>query len=122
MRNTKQKNVIFDIVNNSYEHLNAYQIYDIAREKIPNISLGTVYRNLSNLVEYDRIRKIEVSNTLRFDRNDKHAHFVCDKCGEIVDIFYNFLGDDAYIDGNLVMDYEIKFKGICKKCVEGNGN
>ena len=122
MRNTKQKNVIFEIVDNSYDHLNAYQIYDIARKKIPNISLGTVYRNLSNLVEDGKIRKIEVSDTLRFDRNDRHAHFVCNECGNIIDVFHNFLCDDKYIDCNLVMDYEIKFTGICKKCMEGNGN
>ena len=43
MRNTKQRECILDIINNSYDHLNAYQVYDKAREIISNISLGTVY-------------------------------------------------------------------------------
>ena len=122
MRYTKQKNLIFEIVNNSYEHLNAYQVYEMARKKISNISLGTVYRNLSCLVEENKIRKIDVSGTLRFDRNDRHAHFVCNNCGDIIDIFNSALNNDEYIDGNLVVDYDIRLKGICKKCMEGNGN
>lgn len=122
MRNTKQKNLIFEIINNSYDHLSAYEVYDIARIDMPNISLGTVYRNLSNLVKDGKIREIEVDGTLRFDRNDKHAHFICNICGDIVDVFNNIVDDNNYIDGNLVMDYEIKLRGICKKCVGGNEN
>ena len=120
MRNTKQRNVIFDIVNNSYEHLTAYQIYDLARNIIPNISLGTVYRNLSYLVDDNKIRQIDVNGTLRFDRNVNHAHFICTKCGDIHDVFDSIFYDKEYIDGNLVIDYDIKIKGICKKCIGGN--
>ena len=50
MRNTKQKEIILNIVNNSSNHLNANSIYLKAKEVMPNISLGTVYRNLNNLV------------------------------------------------------------------------
>lgn len=119
MRNTKQRNIILEIVNNSYSHLTAYQIYEAARKVMPNISLGTVYRNLSNLTEDEIIKKIEVFGTLRFDRNSKHAHFICSECNDIIDVFDSFLSDNEYIDGNLVIDYDIKIKGICKKCVEG---
>jgi len=123
MRNTRQKNVIFEIVNNSYDHLNAYQIYDEARTIIPNISLGTVYRNLSCLFAEGEIRKFEVNDVLRFDRKVKHSHFICNKCDSVIDVFdSNIIRDGEYIAGNLVMDYEILFRGICKKCMEGNGN
>ena len=122
MRNTRQKNLIFEIVNNSYDHFNAYQIYELARKEISNISLGTVYRNLSSLVEDNKIRKIKVSGVDRFDRDDRHAHFICSECGNIIDVFDNILSSDKYIDGNLVIDYDVKLKGICKKCMEGNGN
>lgn len=120
MRNTKQKNIIFDIVNNSYDHLTAYQVYDLARNRISNISLGTVYRNLSNLINEGKIRKLEVDGVDRFDRNIKHSHFVCNKCGDIIDVYNSILLNNEYIDGNLVMDYDIKIKGICKKCIGGN--
>ena len=122
MRTTRQKKLIFEIVNNSCDHLTAYQVYEISRKEITNISLGTVYRNLSSLVEESKIKKIEISGTVRFDRNDNHAHFICNKCGNVIDIFDSVLRNNKYINGNLVMNYEIKLKGICKKCIEGNGN
>lgn len=117
MRNTKQKNLIYSIVNNSNSHLDAYHIYDMCRDKIPNISLGTVYRNLSNLVSEGKIIKINVNGFDRFDKKIKHAHFVCNNCGDIIDIYDNILINKDNIDGNLVVDYEIKIKGICKKCI-----
>ena len=120
MRNTKQRELIFKIIDNSCNHLNAYQVYELAKLEMPNISLGTVYRNLSNLVKYNKIRELEIFGTLRFDKKDQHMHFICNKCNDIIDIFDCILGDDKYINGNLVMDYDIKLNGICKKCMEGN--
>lgn len=115
MRNTKQRDCILDIINNSYDHLNAYQVYDKAREIIPNISLGTVYRNLSWLCDNNKIRFFLVDGTFRYDRNDIHDHFICTKCGDVIDIPRN-KNIKKYLDGNLVVDYEIKYKGICTKC------
>lgn len=117
MRNTKQRDCIFDIVNSNYNHLNAYQVYDIAKEVIPNISLGTVYRNLLWLSENDKIRTIIVDDVIRYDRNVIHDHLLCTKCGNIIDIPRKSSLDN-YVNGNLVIDYDIKYKGICKKCLE----
>ena len=86
MRNTKQRDCVFDIVNSSYKHLNAYQIYNIARKIIPNISLGTVYRNLAWLSENNKIRTIIVDGIIRYDRNIIHDHFTCNECKNIIDI------------------------------------
>lgn len=119
MRNTRQKNIVLDIVDSSYEHLTAYQIYERARNVIPNISLGTVYRNLSGLADSGKIRKLEICGIDRFDRNNKHVHFICSKCDDIIDVFDSILFDKEYIDGNLVIDYDIKIKGICEKCLKG---
>lgn len=119
MRNTRQKNLILKIVDNGHDHLDAYGIYELCKKEMPNISLGTVYRNLSNLSNENRIKKIKIDGIDRYDKNIPHCHFVCDRCNNIIDIFdYNF-NDIELIDGNLVDDYEIKFKGICKKCMEG---
>lgn len=115
MRNTKQRECVLNIVNNSYEHLSAYQIYDMAREIIPNISLGTVYRNLSWLSMNNYIRFLIVNGMVRYDRNDIHDHFVCTNCGAIIDVLRKDVVN-GYIDGNLVVDYEIKYRGICSEC------
>ena len=84
MRNTTQRNLILDIINNSCNHLTAEKVHEIARKSISNISLGTVYRNLNILVELQKIRKIKT-----FDGKDhydklhiKHNHFICLKCNK----------------------------------------
>lgn len=124
MRNTKQKEVILQIVNQSYNHPTALDIYEKARKIIPDISLGTVYRNLKLLIELKQIRLIKMKdNTNRFDRiDDKHSHFICLKCGKIIDIYENYLENKKVVDENIVMDYEIYFKGICKSCSKEREN
>lgn len=104
MRNTKQRDCIFDIVNSSYNHLNAYQIYDIAKKVIYNISLGTVYRNLAWLSEHNKVRTIVVDGIVRYDRNVVHDHFICNECKNIIDISRND-NSNNYIDGNLLKVY-----------------
>lgn len=118
MRNTKQKDLILRIINNSCAHPNANDIYEKAREEIPNISLGTVYRILNNLVEDQMIRTIQsINNIHRYDNiNWKHDHFICIKCGEVEDIEKIRNKEISTINNNKVLDCDITYKGICKKC------
>ena len=68
-------------------HLTPDQIYEKVRAVIPNISLGTVYRNLQKLVAEKRLRVLTVGRTQRFDPMVKrHGHFVCERCGRLYDI------------------------------------
>lgn len=104
MRITKQKNLILEIVNNSKEHLSVEEIYKLTRKEIPNISLGTVYRNLNLLLNNGNIRKIKLNGIDHYDSIKKfHNHFICNKCNRIYDIFENErIKDNAY---GLVMSY-----------------
>lgn len=116
MRNTKQRELILKIVNESYDHLTTDEIYKKCKTKIPNISLGTVYRNLNNLVEENEIIRLKFDNVDRFDaKRCKHHHFVCIKCKKIIDVNTGDL--KVNIDNNKVIDYEIKFTGICEECL-----
>lgn len=122
VRNTPQKKLIFEIVNGSHEHLNAYQIYELALMKIPNISLGTVYRNLNFLFEKNKIRRLKMDDgTYRFDRNTRHGHFICNRCNRIIDVYDNRFDNISSIDENEVIDYEISFNGICRECLGKEG-
>lgn len=120
MRNSKQKNLILNIVNNNRCHFNAEQIYLEARKTISDISLGTVYRNLNNLVLENKIRRIKMEDgTDRFDHNnDFHEHFICRECNSIIDVKENKKNLPKSIDGNQVISYEVTYKGICKKCLK----
>lgn len=113
MRQTKQKKLILDIINHSCTHPTANEIYLKCVKEMPNISLGTVYRNLNVLVQAKQIKKITMDGYDRYDNLIKpHHHFICLDCGEIIDVNYDL---DTYLDGNKIVDYE--FKGICHKCL-----
>ena len=79
--------------------------------------MGTVYRNLAWLSEHNKVRTIVVDGIVRYDRNVVHDHFICNQCKNIIDIPRND-NSNNYIDGNLVIDYDVKYVGICKKCLE----
>lgn len=116
MRNSKQNNLVLAIVNESHEHPTAEEVYFQARRKMPNISLGTVYRNLNILVNSNMLRKIKTGeDTYRYDNNIlKHNHFVCRVCGMVYDVDVNKAVEKEDALGNIVQD--ITYFGICKNC------
>ncbi len=121
IRNTRQREVILDIINHSHSHPSAFEIYQECRKIIPNISLGTVYRNLNHLVQKNLIKKIGLDEEhCRYDHVEmRHSHFICRKCGKIVDVYENYFVDVKNIQGNIVSDYDISFTGICEACQKG---
>lgn len=90
MRNySRQREAILNVLRNTKSHPSANAVYEAVREVIPNISLGTVYRNLSKLSESGEILKIEVGDGFEhFDAdNSFHIHLHCNSCGAINDLF-----------------------------------
>ena len=88
-RNTRQRGVILDILRESCSHPTAEMIYREARGVLPNISLGTVYRNLSFLRDQGTVMEIRPreGGSSRFDAADTHhAHFHCAHCSALLDI------------------------------------
>lgn len=119
MRETKQGKFILNLLNNSYNHPSAYDIYELCKKEFPNISLATVYRNLNKLVSINKIKRIKMPNNIdRFDKMDTHPHFICVECGRIIDLKNN-IKFDMLPDNLKIIDYEINFKGICEKCQKG---
>ena len=119
MKNSKQRELVLNVVNSSHIHPTAEEVYFECRKSRPNISLGTVYRNLKYLAENCEITRIKSKdNTYRYDNSfKKHAHFVCRNCGEIFDISRNVLDEMESIDRHKILDYEVTFEGICKECL-----
>ena len=60
--NTKQKQLVYELVADNCEHRTAEDVYRAAKARMPQIAMGTVYRNLSQLVTEGKIRKIDVPN------------------------------------------------------------
>lgn len=122
MKFSKQRELILNEVMNSRLHPTADSIYTNLKKDNPGLSLGTVYRNLTQLTEHGFIAKLSIPNQSdRFDRNIKpHAHLICEKCNNIFDIesnsinkFVNSLSDKENIE---ISNYDIILKGTCTKC------
>ena len=123
MKNTKQRKVILEIINRSNEHLNAYEIYEEARKTLKNISLGTVYRNLNCLCNENLITIVnDGQEKKRYDKIEKHQHFICTRCNKIIDIYEPIIKPLKKYENNLVMNYKIILEGICEKCLKEEEN
>ena len=121
-RGSKQRDTILRVVKNSKDHPRADWVYDEVRREIPNISLGTVYRNLRYLAESGEIRQLEIADgTSRFDGNsESHYHFRCEKCGHIFDIdepVDHSIGERvAKNNGFIVHRQRMELIGLCNAC------
>ena len=124
LRKTKQKEAIFEVLRGTISHPTADWVYNEVRKDIPNISLGTVYRNLRMLCESGEILELDLCGTLaRFDaRKDNHYHFRCEECGRVSDVD---MPVDEEIDrratqntGFRVLYHRLEFRGVCKDCQE----
>jgi len=122
MKYSKQRELIYHCVKENPLHLTADAIYERLRKDHPNLSLGTVYRNLSQLVEHHMIRKISTPGEPdRFDGTlENHYHFYCTECRKVEDLFIEELeGIEALIESRVKVDVqvvEMSFKGICNEC------
>lgn len=121
-RNTRQRDAVLRVLRGTRAHPTADQIYDDVRKIIPNISKGTVYRNLQVLQDDGAITELNISGTQsRYEVKQKsHYHFMCEECGRVFDL-------DEPIDkamdkrisrktGFTVSHHQTEFRGLCKDC------
>ena len=122
MKRTKQKEAILRVLRSTTSHPTADWVYDEVRKEIPNISLGTVYRNLKLLRQSGEISEVDFGSTFsRFDGNpDNHYHFRCEKCGCVFDVDepVNKELDEriAQKTGFKISHHRLEFRGLCKEC------
>ena len=87
-RFSRQMEAIIQDLHSRCDHPCADSVYNSVKIKYPNISLGTVYRNLGKLTESGEISSITIDGKEYFDGNIKpHFHFYCTSCNKIFDIF-----------------------------------
>jgi Fur family transcriptional regulator, peroxide stress response regulator len=121
-RNSRQRQRILEILKETKSHPTADQVYKKLKEEFPELSLGTVYRNLNVLLEQGHIEKLPFGSTFdRFEAKIKpHYHLVCDKCGLVKDFempLYAGINKKAEKLGSFkILRHRIDFFGLCKKC------
>ena len=122
LKYSRQREAIKDYLTGTKEHPTADTVYLHVRNTFPNISLGTVYRNLNLLVENGDLIKVECQDGVdHFDATcTPHYHFVCRKCGRVLDLdlpdleHINTLAN-AKFDG-VIESHHVLFKGLCPDC------
>ena len=121
-RDTKQREAILKVLRNTRSHPTADQIYDEVRKDIPNISKGTVYRNLQVLEEDGTISVLNLDGTQsRFEvKQESHYHFRCEECGKVFDLDEPVkTGMNERISnktGFKVLYHQTEFRGLCRDC------
>lgn len=115
---TKYEKQIYNIVNASYEHLTAEQIYAELKKIYPSVSRATIYNNLNKLCDLGLIRRVSLEDSPdRFDRIEKHDHLVCQKCGRIADISFEDLTQTLKNQfGEDFLYYDLKVFYLCSEC------
>ncbi len=124
IKHSRQREAIRQNLMERYDHPTAEMVYMDIKEDFPNISLGTVYRNLSLLSELGEIQKISTgTGPDRFDGNlNTHCHFQCRTCFCVLDLSFDYPDElnghaaknfPGIIEGNI-----IQFYGICPDCMD----
>lgn len=124
---TPQRRATLDtIMENQGKHLSTEEIYDMVKEKCPEIGLATVYRTLQLLDELDVISKINFDDGCsRYELNThqddhQHHHLICLKCGNVIEVEVDLMDAlEDEIEKNYdfeISDHKVKFYGYCNKC------
>lgn len=122
-RNTIQRQLVIAAVRFLADHPTAEEVYDRITLEYPDISKGTVYRNLNSLVENGLLNKVSVpSGADRFDHIlARHYHIKCTECGTFMNVEnFDYIPDMdekvAAVTGYQMNHHDIVFSGICPEC------
>ena len=88
LKYSKQREAILDFLKTRKDHPTADLVYSSLKPDFPNLSLGTVYRNLSLLADLGEILRLQVGDgTVHFDADiSPRYHFICSECGSVIDL------------------------------------
>ena len=127
MRLTHQRLEVVREIAGTDEHPDVESIYRGVRDRVPTISLDTVYRTLAALTDLGLIARVTAtSGPARYDANTlRHHHFVCTRCGLVRDVVNPDLDAVRAIDQTAafgtVESVEVQLRGVCRGCERAAG-
>ncbi len=122
LKYSRQREAVRHFLMTRRDHPTADTVYTCLREEFPNISLGTVYRNLTLLADLGEIQRISSDGGAEHFDGDltPHQHFICSHCHRIYDIRVD--GMDSLLDDaqkaapGRVESCRLNFYGVCEQC------
>lgn len=123
IRPTHQRIEIMKYLAEHRVHPTAEMIYTELKEAIPTFSKTTVYNTLKLLEEKGIISALATDeDQVRYEANlTPHGHFKCVRCNTLSDLSLAGIAspERKEIEGNLVLEYQVLVKGICRQCRDG---
>ncbi len=118
---SSRRETILKVLRSTKSHPCAEYVYEECRKSIPNISLGTVYRNLATLEKSGEVIKVAtVDGRDRYDGDTStHTHLICTRCGKVIDIDISSGLAKALEDERAEHDYQdiqLNFYSLCDEC------
>jgi Fe2+ or Zn2+ uptake regulation protein len=126
MRMTRQRQAILDVLRETKSHPSVEWVFAQVRERLPQVSLATVYRNLHQLAAVGMIQRLSVGGGVsRFDADTTvHYHVRCLQCGRIDDL--NVPPQEALLEtarrrtAFRLVTHHVEFLGLCPNCEDGD--
>ena len=124
LKYSRQREAIKSFLMTRKDHPTADVVYENVRKEFPNISLGTVYRNLTLLSDMGELLRLRVGDGMdHFDADTSpHYHFICQDCGRVIDLDMDSLEAIDNIAGanfgGQIKGHVTYFYGSCEDCTE----
>ena len=122
---SRKREAIYNALRGTTVHPTAEWVYETLKPDYPDLSLGTVYRNIKKFCESGKVRSVGViRGQEHFDGDtSKHSHFVCSGCGRVLDIFEPVVAEETLAGIEEKHDFriiseDILFSGVCPNCKE----
>lgn len=122
----KREQILRILVEYSDKHLSAEEIYNLVKEKAPDVGLATVYRTLDLFQNYEVVHGIDFGDGRKRyefgagEGEHNHHHLICTECGKIIEVAEDLLGK---LEEKICKQYkfeienhELKFYGQCESC------
>jgi Fur family peroxide stress response transcriptional regulator len=123
-KRSRQRERILETLRGTKSHPTATWVYDELKREFPDLSLGTVYRNLGILRDQGLVRVLQSGSTFdRFDADTSaHYHFICESCGRVDDVPMHAMAElDERASSALgcpVSGHRLDFYGTCADCAQ----
>ena len=123
----RKRDAILSYLRSTNEHPSAEMVFTSLKPEIPDLSMGTVYRNLNLFKTQGLVTSVAtVKGVERFDGNiGPHVHFICQDCDAVIDLMDMEVPESLKTvaeacTGGSVSDCQLTFSGLCQDCLEKN--